>query len=506
MTAGLIEQQGRAGRGEPGEPRGRTGASRFGLAALRDAGAVVLGAGRLFLRHWPVLFALVFAGMALRELAMEVAVRASAVHAVLGLFILVLAPIATLSALVLSLRVVRPSLPWLSRATEPGRTQLGVLDQLGSVLVPFLAVYASYGYLKDDLSTYSYRVLEDALFGEGGVFDGGHPDVLKRLPVSVPLMLAVVPVAFVLRWLLGRARRRDRTRWLGVLGAYVEAIWIVTFGGLVATYSGNLLDWARERRVVSWAQGTGTELLGALGPLTRTGERLVGWVGQLITSAEAVIVVPVAWLAVGAVVYGRRLAKDKAAQDRHEASPPAVGSEAAPAAAGPNDLTQEQQRVVDEPPPRPGPLRRTGRAVGGELRERFLPLIHGLRLLGRAGLRPMLLFCLVFLILQTATKWLWEVERFLIGPRDLGQVWMPVSRVLATVNDAIGHTLLACLLAAAVDRVLATQHEDASGSSVPASPPAPPPAGPANPAAPAAPGPAATPAGPGWNQPTVSLT
>jgi hypothetical protein len=524
-----------------GAPRARSGASRLGLAALRDAGKVVASAARIFLRHWPVLFALVFAGMAGRELVMTLAVKASAVHGILGFLIIVLAPIATLSALILSLRAVRPSLPWLSQATEPGRGRLGLLHQLGSVLVPFLAVYASYGYLEQDVSQYAYRVFEATVFGPGGVFDGGHPDVTKRLPFDAKLVaVAVILVAFALRWLLSRFQRGDKRRWLGVFGAYVEVIWIVMFGGLVNQASKTFLNWAHERRVVSWAEGTGTDLVRSLGPLTHAGERLFGWLWTLITSVDAVIVVPVAWLAVGAVVYGRRLAENEHERDA-DASPVSPAPPVSPASpvsrgvAGPNDLTQEQQRITDEPaypvpaPPRaPGPLRRTGHAFGKDLRGRFLPLLQGIRLLVRAGLRPMLLFCLVFLLVQTTSKWLWEAERLIVGPQDLSQVWMPLSRLLSSFNDAAGQVLLACLLAAAVDRVLATQ--DGGGPDNSEAPPTSDGSGPAGSestesgaggAGPTGSGPAGsgpTGSGPGgdgggqpprenpsWNQPTVNL-
>jgi hypothetical protein len=69
----------------------------------------------------------------------------------------------------------------------------------------------------------------------------------------------------------------------------------------------------------------------------------------------------------------------------------------------------------------------------------------------------MLFFCISFLVAQTARDWLWEVERLLIGPRDLEEVWWPLSGPLSVLNDAVGVVLLAALLAAAVDRVLRLQ-------------------------------------------------
>jgi hypothetical protein len=81
-------------------------------------------------------------------------------------------------------------------------------------------------------------------------------------------------------------------------------------------------------------------------------------------------------------------------------------------------------------------------------------------LLIRAGLVPMLLFCLAFVAARTVANWLWELQRLLIGPEDLGGFWMPLSWPLSRLNDAAGHVVLVCLLAAAVDRALHASQGD----------------------------------------------
>src|SRR5262245_57429538 len=107
------------------------------------ATSVVAGAGRLLARHWPVLLALALGGRAARALVMWAAVRASDVHGLLGGLVFVLVPVTALAALVLMLRVVATSLPGL--AAPAGADRRSLFDYTGSVLVPFLAIYASYG-------------------------------------------------------------------------------------------------------------------------------------------------------------------------------------------------------------------------------------------------------------------------------------------------------------------------------------------------------------------------
>jgi hypothetical protein len=426
------------------------------VIAVRDTGAVLAMAARLLWRHWPVLFALFLAGFGGRELVMIAAVHVSDVHGVLGFLVLVLAPITTLTALVLMLRTVRPSLPWLAAAGRAA-TDLGtgrpraLLDHLGSVLVPFLAVYASYGYLKRDTSEYLYRVWQAETLSNAEIFTApGKVDVAHRLPFVVGAVLfAVVAVAVTLRWLLARWEGARRRPWLGLLGAYVEVIWITLIAGLITQLHGSATDWLAERRVVRWLTDLWNSTVDSLGPLARPVHGTGSWLWGLLADIDVVIVVPLAWLAVGAVVYGHKLA---APLPDHDFSSAAA----------------QRWSIV------PGAVRKVAADLSTDVRSRFAPLIDGVRLLVRTGAAPMLLFCVAFVVAQTASAWLWELERLVIGPQDLNVVWRPLSGPLSVLNDAVGTVLLACLLGAAVDRVLRVP-----GLASPAGPDAPTPPPPA---------------------------
>jgi hypothetical protein len=427
-----------AGRSIPPKDRVRS--------AVLDAFGVVATAGRLVGRHWPALVSLFLAGYVGRELAMRAAVRTSELDGTLGFLVLVFAPLATLTALVLMLRVTRSSLPWLRMATADSNEQTVVagsrphslLNYLGSALVPFLAVYASYGYLKQDVSDYGYRVFAAAVFGDAEIFNGKKIDVLSRLPFTFGAVLgAVVVIAVALRWLLSRFEGRPRLAWLGILGAYVEVLWITIVAWTLADFQDTATGWARERRAVHWAEDSWSATMDAIGPLATPTREVAAWLGGLLGSVDAVLVVPLAWLAVGAVVYGHRVA------------PPPPAGELLRAAS-------RRWSIV------PAPLRRVGGALTSDLRERFGPLVDGLRLVVRAGLAPMLLFCVAFLIAQTASKWLWELERLLIGAQDVPTVWLAIDEPLGVFNDLVATVLLVCLLGAAIDRVLRNQGHRAS--------------------------------------------
>ncbi|WP_460844948.1 hypothetical protein [Phytohabitans suffuscus] len=415
-------------------------------SAAVETGAVLASAVRLLWRHWPVLFALYFAGAAAKAFIMIGAVQASKLSGVLGAMIIILGPVATLIALVLMLRVVRPSLPWLAAATadpqpdesgEAPRRPPTLMDHLASALVPFLAVYASWGYLQQDVSNYFYEVWADAFFNDARLFDDPGAvgrDFDQRLPFDPTFtLIAVVVVAVVLRWLLNTLRAGHRWPVLGILGAYLEVIWIMVSIAALNEARDPVTSWVRDRKVVQWLIDLWQRAVEALGPFTGAARSASEWLVGAIASADTVIVVPLAWLAVGAVVYGHKLAP--------------------PAPSGSELLRRASKRWNALP----RPVRVVGANATSDLRERFTPLVHGVRTLAQAGLAPMLFFCISFLVAQTATEWLWEAERFLIGPRDLEEVWMPLSGPLSLFNDAVGVVLLVCLLAGAVDRVLRLQ-------------------------------------------------
>jgi hypothetical protein len=176
------------------------------------------------------------------------------------------------------------------------------------------------------------------------------------------------------------------------------------------------------------------------------------WLGGLLGSADTVIAIPIAWLTIGAIVYGHEVATTPAERN-----------------------AKVTQLVARRWIRLPRVVQRLLESARDSLRDRFGPLTTGLRVLTRAGVAPMLLFCLAFVLTQTAGTWLFELDRALIGPHDLNHFWMPVSDPLSVLNDAVGTVLIACLVGAAVDRVLSAQaaqapaaEADAASARIPA--------------------------------------
>jgi hypothetical protein len=152
---------------------------------------------------------------------------------------------------------------------------------------------------------------------------------------------------------------------------------------------------------------------------------VTSWLFDLLGSIDAVVILPLAWITVGAVVLGHKLA---------------------PAPSFEHPWLSRAKLV-----PRP-----VAHAVGGitdDVKSRFTALVNGLRLMARAGLVPMLLFGLATLLALRVPYLVSVVWRAIVGPVDSNTyvAWAPIE---GAIQDALMLTVLAVLIAAAIDRIL----------------------------------------------------
>ena len=401
--------------------------------AVVDTFAVVGSGLRLWLRHWPVLLTLALLGGAGRMAAIWGATEASDTNNTLGVAILVLAPLASVTAIVLMLHVLRHSLPHIASVADadaPDSATTGrrrrLLDVLASVLVPFLAVYASYGFLREDIDRFVNSAVADEFLNNADIFysPGNAIDTDRFVFATGWLAVAIVAGAVVLRWGLARLEGARGWLWLGFAGAYVEVMWLTTLAAHVTIYKDKVWDWVESRKGIDIFAGWWLDLMDRLGAAANPVDAVTDWLFGVLGDFDALVVIPVSWLAVGAVVYGHRLVPPQEPRER------AIFA-----------------RV-------PGPVRRVSGELFADVRERFSGLTGGIRQLAIAGLAPMLIFALAFLASARLEDVLDRLARWLIGPQEL-DTWLAFSPHVATLTRAIGLTVTMCLLAAAVDRVLA---------------------------------------------------
>ena len=384
---------------------------------MRDVLGVLATAGRLFLRHWPALLTLAFLGAAVRSAALWLALEVSDVQAQLGQLFLLLAPLGYLIPIVGMLTLCRRSLPTLAVAGEApavaateGR-ELRLVDVAVSVLVPFIAIYEIYGLLASDIERFRNLAAADEFnrFRFGPV----DYDFQTRLGIyPLQIALVIVAVAFVLRWALGKLERASHIAALAFVGAFVELVYVSQLAGQSVVIQQRGTRWLEDRVAAQWLRSWYDAVADFLGPLAGAFRWLVDAAQSVAGSLDEVVVVPVGWLALGAVVLGYKVISDEA----QEGQPPRgfLGS------------------------------------LKADVRERFRPLLQGVRLLFSSGLGPTLFLCLCFLLVVRVPALVLAVLREVVGPVpfDTSIAFGPEKLAL---GFALSMALTAPLLAASSD-------------------------------------------------------
>ena len=391
---------------------------------MRDVPAVLLTAARILWRLWPALLTIALLGAAVRSAALWAAVRISDVQGQLGLVVLLLAPLGYLTAMVWMLKLCRREVPGLAAEVEEQteiapteRRRLKLVDVAVSVLVPFMLAYESYGLLATDLERFrnaaafaEFQSID--FFGDNDLDFGGR---LGIYPLQIALM--IVAVAWVVRWALGQVERRVHVLAIAFVGAFVELFYTHQLAGQIVVIRLRGEEWVRDRVAWGWLQDAYAWIVDALGPVAGAFTWTLDAVGTLTGSLDAVVLLPIAWLTFGAVVLGYTL------------------------------LDTSEPRVEKR-----GFLHSLWRDV----RERWASLAGGLKLLTTAGLAPMLVFSLVFLLAIRIPPLLTEVVRVLIGPQEFSLAYA-ISPAIVGLGFALSMAVTAPLLAAAIDWLVRTR-------------------------------------------------
>ncbi|RYJ05501.1 MAG: hypothetical protein EON52_11240, partial [Actinomycetales bacterium] len=257
--------------------------------ALGDALSVVLTGLRLALAHLPVLLALFLLGSAGRNGVLWGAVTVSENHSTLAGFMLPFAPLSTLVAFVLMLRVVAASLPHAGfgvvqrEGEDAGQTRAAArLQLLASTLIPFLTVYAAQGYLRQDVQVYVNAATFDEIFGNAGSFYGETANFDRTAIATGTWLVALVVIAFVLRWLLSRFDLPSRHLAFGAGAAYIEVLWLLALATQFTRYQDRVWQWFLDRRFTHGVQARWSDLVDVLGPVGQPLASTMRQVGSLI--------------------------------------------------------------------------------------------------------------------------------------------------------------------------------------------------------------------------------
>lgn len=402
-------------------------------SGLRGLVAVLATGARVFARHWPQLLTLFFAGQALRLAALWLAGKASLISPTLATVILPFAPLATLASLALMLRVLAPSLPAFAElvGTSRGMRWRSNLQATAMALVPFLAVYASNGLLKADLQRY--------MFDQSGVVFASleRADFLSdsftrlALPTS-GIIIVIVLGALAARKIIALKELANTSGWWAAISAYLEALWLTALVYVFTARIEEIKAWVTSRKVVDDIYTWWQTLQDTYSQIETLILAPFKFVGGLISSAGSLIIVPVAWLAIGATIYGSQLKKGD----------PVITHEID---------TARIKRV-------PSPVRRVAKHVMSPVVTPVKSTFDAIGKVAVAGLIPMALFCVIFALTGWLRVGVDYLMRLAIGPQP-GTLQYALDPFVDLGENLVYFVATIVLLAAGVNQIVLSQRE-----------------------------------------------
>ncbi|WP_240638572.1 hypothetical protein [Microbacterium sp. ABRD28] len=385
---------------------------------------------RLLVAHWPALLAWYLAGSFGRYLSIQLAGFVGGYTALGGILLLPLAILAKLVSLVAMFLVLRDGMLRLNAIapTPVDRAERlrSFRDALLSAVLPFIAVYAVLGFLVEDVTAYlrvALAVQTDrqwaAIVEESEVDTSGAVDSLGWEPWTI----VVVMLAFAGRWAWKRWGS-SLPRWTALVATYLEALWIFLVAYFIGEALGQVTAWIATRQAMVWV----ADLRQAVGDLFAP----LGWtwdaVEWLIGEAGGVLFVPLAWLTIAGVIYGRTVSPQGA---------------------------QLRGALVDRARSRygtlPQRLRRRLVDLGSEVGGRFRPIWQAILLMWRGG--PILVggYVLLYTVILFVGEGLRVLLTRLVGPHDLFDFWVIAATPLFLVVPLIVEPLRTVLIAATYD-------------------------------------------------------
>ena len=405
--------------------------------ALRTTTRVFVDGVRVLIAHWPELIGLFLAGWAGRMGFLWLTTAVSNVSPTAALFVLPFAPLATLLSLVLMLRATAPTLGAFRGVMEAlsmrerWRDDLTVASQ---VLIPFLAVYATAGLLKEDALVFVADANADEMLNAGI----SSTDFGRTVYAEGWALVALVLIALAARKVISLLELTKRHLAWSAVAVYIEVLWVMTLANAFANQLDELTAWVLSRRaidgIVTWWEGVVAWLRSISSLVTAAVDAAATFLGGLGT----LVIVPVAWLAIGAAVFGASLKATSFKVETHD------------------EVTRRLKAI-------PRPLRRVVSQAVEPLTTPVQNTVAAIAKIASAGVLSMVLFCVVFYIASSLQTFVYMATRLAFGPgTDLRQYAM--SPFMQLGGRLVYFVVALALLAAAVNAIVLSQRAAAEAA------------------------------------------
>lgn len=397
----------------------------------RSLGRLFVGGARVLATHWPQLVVLFLLGWAGRMGFLWLATWVSNWSATLALFVVPLAPMCTLLSMVLMMRALTPSLSAFQGMLEPATPAerfRGDLTVAAQVLLPFLAVYASAGLLTQDVRVF----LVDAFADESANANWSTMDFSRTTYAQGWGLVAMIVGALVIRKLITvKELSKKSLGWAG-FATYLEVLWMVSLAHSFTSQLEELNQWVQTRRVVAGlvdGYERAVEVARAWGGwATSILDSVTGFIGSL----GSLVIVPVAWLAIGAAVYGHQLKSSVLKVETAE------------------EINARQKKLP--------PIKRVAARAAEPVATPVRNAMRALAKIASAGVIPMVLFCVAFAIAMQVQTIVAQGMRLLFGPGSSARNFA-LEPYAIMVERGVYFLLALTLLAVAVNVVVESQRE-----------------------------------------------
>ena len=401
-------------------------------------------AGVLFGKAWPRLFAVFLVAQLAHRGLQWVAVQAGARAEAAGIAVLALLVVVSLAMYVGMFLVLRGELPFHRRAVaegtlapdgmEPGNEHKP-LDALAAALLPFLAFYAAYKFLQNEALDYEYQLAVHKVNETAAtVLNGGTvPQPSEGLQsLSTWLFLGLGVTAYLLRFVFKKWKKEKEGPVRKLFVTYLEALWIFVVVYQATSVIPPPKTWLKERVVWQWLHDGYTWVLDhvlGVDQVRAVWDAVTGFVAAGIGDLWDAAVLPLMWITMTAVIYGRVVQKLDAPRWRFDR------------------ITHRWQQT-------PRIVRIAGNSVVSDWKDRWIPVANAFRLVVRSGLRPMLGYFLAWAVVTFAASAVWiALKLWVLGPHTL-QFWLVIDEPLNLITDGLKISLQVSLLAAAYDRMI----------------------------------------------------
>jgi hypothetical protein len=346
-----------------------------------------------------------------------------------GLLILPLAVLVRLVSYVGMFLAVRPALTHFERLDALDGERTKWVPTFLSGLIPFLVIYMAWGMIVDDVNAY----------GRAAADQFAQDTENRPLVITIGVMsISFIVIAFVSRLVIGRLAKR-LPAWTGALTAYLEAAWLITAALAISSVLAGVPQWFATLKMFGWAVDGIAALREQFAWFATIGDAFF-W---LLGAVGSVVLQPLAWLALAAIVFAsvlprrRRSTTGRAARWR--------------------ETTERRWRRM------PRPIRVLGTSLSSGFRERWEPIATALSLIWRNGPLQLGAYILAFAVVTAGAQWLYVLIYTVLGPHESGW-WIGMSDQIVLLVTAVSVPLQIVIVAAAFDSSLAQLDEQVTSA------------------------------------------